>query len=521
MSKSTYAILGPDGQLQMMAPSIEDAVEDAYSSGAERVVIDAAGDDDEREENPRGGAATVDVAMRQLINPNTRRRLTISGAATSQSTEDLIAAGEALKDFYVPFEEIDKEGKVRWKDPARLRPGATLFKSGKRQGQVDPSARWRSLVSAMLGVNAKIAKREGHAHNVVVTGLNLVPYWMMTAMEQGLDLEEDEVWKRKLKGPNLCAGSTKACRHSCLVFSGQNWAADWSALAKFYKTKALFGNPDAFGTLLHRACANVANTDAASRRKGGKNRMHYMIRLNVISDIPWERVFPDLFSSLPPEFQFYDYTKIADRYAQPGFPSNYDLTFSASGRNLDAVTRALQQGQRVAGVIHIPEWELGAADRSVKKRKGLKIDPVYEEAQKKARHRLWASKLPKECMGYEVIDGDVNDVRAFDPAPSIIALRWKAPGGQAAGLRDSARALSRKTKFIVEVQDFCGTLMGPVTPSEQPDSGITDPITELRVANPTKFKLLRKGPAKQRELAVANRSASPDQIQALKARLMK
>jgi hypothetical protein len=46
------------------------------------------------------------------------------------------------------------------------------------------------------------------------------------------------------------------------------------------------------------------------------------------------------------------------------------------------------------------------------------------------------SLLPDYWKGFPVIDGDVHDFRAHDPAGSVVGLRWKGPKRT----RDEARA---------------------------------------------------------------------------------
>lgn len=90
----------------------------------------------------------------------------------------------------------------------------------------------------------------------------------------------------------------------------------------------------------------------------------------------------------------------------------------------------------------------------------IRVQPGYTETQPSVGGKR-----------IRVIDGDINDVRPLDPSPSIVALRWKRPGGQAAWRTEVGRKLALKTKFIVQVEEFCDLTFGAVTPSEQPDIG--------------------------------------------------
>jgi hypothetical protein len=105
-------------------------------------------------------------------------------------------------------------------------------------------------------------------------------------------------------------------------------------------------------------------------------------RLNLTSDIRWE------IHNVPqsnPKYQFYDYTKLANR---KNIPPNYHLTFSFSGDNLADCKTALANGMNVA----VPFL-----------------------------------KQPATWLGYPVIDGDEDDLRFLQTSPCIIGLRAKGP----------------------------------------------------------------------------------------------
>jgi hypothetical protein len=466
-----YAILNSDGQLQDALPTLDDAVEEAFEDfGAEHVVIDAAGDPESMlEANPR--TPMYEKAVSRLKLAPREASLFISDSAISMPLKE---AHERLRPLFPPF-----------------------YEGGKK---LDPASRESAnFAFTFIGKNAKLEKREGSAENVWVEGVALLPYFLYAKEVLG-----KEINKAGGQWPNLCVGSSEACRHSCLVFAGQNWASSYSSYSKGVRTTALFEQPEAYGRMLYEACRK-------HQIRAEKAGYIPMIRLNVLSDIPWEHVFPSLFEALP-ALQFYDYTKVADRQNWSGFPDNYDLTFSLSGPNMSLVSQALEEGQRIAAVIHIPEWEQGAASKGTGGKAALG-EEKYTKLQKEAKERLWSSRLPKKCNGFRVIDGDVNDVRALDPAPAIVALRWKAPGGQSGkseGMTtkqkaEKAKMLSKKTKFIVEVHEFCGMVASAVTPSEQPDTcdigeGIPEALTK-------------------RSIGITKRSNNPQQAAVLRARM--
>jgi hypothetical protein len=114
------------------------------------------------------------------------------------------------------------------------------------------------------------------------------------------------------------------------------------------------------------------------------------VRLNGSSDLPWERLHPDLFAEFP-NVQFFDYTKVPARMERflkdPTWPKNYHLTFSAQPHNHDAARNFLDQGGTVA-VVFWPE-------------------------------------VPQSHWGKPVIDGDKHDARFLDQAGTIVGLKAK------------------------------------------------------------------------------------------------
>jgi hypothetical protein len=129
--------------------------------------------------------------------------------------------------------------------------------------------------------------------------------------------------------------------------------------------------------------AEIGRHQAKALRDG----VRLLVRLNGTSDVRWELVAPELFSTHA-DVQFYDYTKISNRR---NLPSNYDLTFSYSGLPMFAphVDKAVGQGMRVAVVFS---------------------------------HR---ERIPAEFHGLPCVDGDDSDVRHVDPQGVVVALYAK------------------------------------------------------------------------------------------------
>src|SRR5574344_1672148 len=127
----------------------------------------------------------------------------------------------------------------------------------------------------------------------------------------------------------------------------------------------------------------------AAKNKAERDNKTFSVRLNGTSDIsPVDmalngknilEIFPDV--------QFYDYTKIFDRYFLTEQYNNYDLTYSFNGYNWELCKRALKMNMRVAVVFE--------------------------------------NELPDTFDGFKVINGDNYDMRYVDPKNAIVGLKFK------------------------------------------------------------------------------------------------
>jgi hypothetical protein len=128
----------------------------------------------------------------------------------------------------------------------------------------------------------------------------------------------------------------------------------------------------------------------AAIRKAKKNEMVPCFRLNLTSDMAWEKITLQgkTIFQLFPNVQFYDYTKDANR---KNIPDNYDLTFSYSG---------------VSGFSPYV---------SKAKAKGMRLAVVF---------RTLAS-IPVVFQGMHVVSGDNSDVRHLDDQGVIVGLYAK------------------------------------------------------------------------------------------------
>lgn len=190
-----------------------------------------------------------------------------------------------------------------------------------------------------------------------------------------------------MSGYNVCPVS-KWCKRFCLNGSGRNKIEKMSGhnrieSARIKKARLFFENLELFMFLLVREIDRW-------RRYAEKHNLAFAVRLNGTSDISPEDFVLDGKNILEifPDVQFYDYTKMYSRISLLKKYKNYDLTYSWNGHNQGCVDRFLKNGGKVAVVFS-------------------------------NRH-----KLPLKFMGYDVIDGNIHDIRFIDPSGVIIGLHY-------------------------------------------------------------------------------------------------
>lgn len=220
--------------------------------------------------------------------------------------------------------------------------------------------------------NAKTAKSDKASMGYVTKSLSLAP--------------------AKASGFNLCSSASAGCKAGCLYTSGMAMMVPRTIFpARIAKSRLLRLSPKIFRDQLTKELANSIKT-------AKRHSVNLAVRLNVYSDVMWEREMPGLIESFP-DIQFYDYTKHylrMMRYIGGKFPSNYHLTFSWSGVNENHCLSVLDNGGNVAVPFHV-------------KYKGDNRKP-----------------LPLDFMGYPIIDGDITDLRFLDPqGGKIVGLRVK------------------------------------------------------------------------------------------------
>jgi hypothetical protein len=213
--------------------------------------------------------------------------------------------------------------------------------------------------------NAKLTKSNLAGKGFLTFGLSLAP--------------------ANLSGYEVCASRSKGCTMACLNTSGLGNMQSVQD-ARIAKTIAFFEHRSEFIALLYKNLSSA-------KKKADKQGKRIAVRLNVVSDIMWEKVVPTLFTDFK-DVQFYDYTKhrvrmlhsLQSNYQK--FPSNYHLTFSRSEENEISCLEILRAGGNVT--------------------------VVFSEKD-----------LPKRWHGYKVINGDETDLRFLDSKRSVVGLYAK------------------------------------------------------------------------------------------------
>ncbi len=186
------------------------------------------------------------------------------------------------------------------------------------------------------------------------------------------------------KGINLCPHASAGCAASCLFNSGFGGMYKKVANARINKSEWYLQDRDTFMVQLDK------EVGAAIKRHPEYN---VVFRLNGTTDIRWEKIKirdnKNIFE-LYPRNTFYDYTKNNHRL-NIQLPSNYHLTFSRSENNDATAMKLLSEGHNVAIVF---------------------------------------GETPSTYMGYEVVNGDLSDLRFADKKGVVVGLKYKFATGK-------------------------------------------------------------------------------------------
>jgi hypothetical protein len=178
-------------------------------------------------------------------------------------------------------------------------------------------------------------------------------------------------------GYQLCPWRSSECEAACLgITSGRSRFSNVQQ-ARIQKTRLLMENPVPFFHQLH-----MELKQAALKHGPGS----FAFRSNVLSDIPWETIAPDIYRYT---HRNYDYTKSFDRAMQSlhWVHPCLRLTLSFSGHNWDDCVTYMRYGGTAAVVF--------------------------------------ADDLPDQYLGWEVLNGDEDDFRFKDKPGCIVGLKAK------------------------------------------------------------------------------------------------
>jgi len=221
-----------------------------------------------------------------------------------------------------------------------------------------------------------------------------------------------------ISGRQVCPKASTGCKAVCLYSAGRGRFTN-TQTARISKTNLFFDNRTEFMDIL-------ADNIAAIVRKAKREGLTPAVRLNGTSDIAWEKIsvvvngerFRNVMVAFP-DVQFYDYTKIAGRKAAIALP-NYHLTFSLAEDNDAEAFQAIREGYNLAVVMNLKKGD----------------------------------DKPSTWAGYPVVDGDVSDVRFFDPKGGhVVALTAKGEAikDTSGFVRDSLVNVNVYDKIIARV----------------------------------------------------------------------
>lgn len=199
----------------------------------------------------------------------------------------------------------------------------------------------------------------------------------------------------KHSGYNVCPSSTHGCREACVLWFSGRAVMPVVRNAMISRTKMFFEDREKFKEQLFH---EVELFTKFWKKRGSQP----CFRPNVASDLPFEKLFPELFSGIP-DCIFYDYTKILSRFDHD-LPPNYELTYSVSEQsNTNTIKRILNSGKNVSVVV----------------------DTKYHPQSGTVGNIPKTFQFGNEI--YETVDGDKTDLRiaANDGHSKVICLRFK------------------------------------------------------------------------------------------------
>lgn len=410
---------------------------------------------------------------------NERHASIVEEARSSLRAYGRVAYGEILEAAKGRVERPQEEGE-----------------KGKRGGIAKQfNAGW--VLDKLLRQNQKMAKvlaGETVMHDSI--GLSLLPHGgsfrppFQTGSDSGSILTDDG--KRRIA--TYCLYSTAECRKVCLVNTGQRALESGAYASSYLFSKMLRNDPQAFLINLFDRCVhafmNTREQGIAAYRAEHKGKrppsdmeFYRFIRLNVLSDLPWELIAPGMIEALCEYSRrvvlggqrhnkrrglaLYDYSKIPYRRGveAEGGARYYDITWSFGGTMMDPLFDVIagdREAAARAAVVFVKREETPVSASQLH-------GSAFYRPQAGKRLESEEQWLPWQFLGQRVWNGDLSDVRSLDPENvRIVGLTYKPPS-----YKVSAPAGSKK-KFALL----------PIVPAERLDRELPRFLVRVRQPDP-------------------------------------
>jgi hypothetical protein len=238
---------------------------------------------------------------------------------------------------------------------------------------------WR-LAAGYSGAAKLLTPPEGNLKLSKLSGMTLPNYGLTLAPAVA-------------SGNELCIWRSPECTSSCVLVTAGKATLPSVRKARVVKSQFLAAHPQDFVLVLADEIRKAQRKHATNMPKAMFAEDSIAVRLNVASDLRWERIAPQLFELHG--VTFYDYTK-APASQRDDLGGRYHLTFSVSER---------PQSEREA-----VQWLERGGSAAV----------VFDTKRGEA--------LPSTWNGYTVVDADVQDGRYTDPPGVVAGLRAKGSG---------------------------------------------------------------------------------------------
>jgi hypothetical protein len=429
LDKSFVAVLNSDGVMVDADRSVGEAQEKtAFGSPTGTVIIDenvytARSNDSDLDRDVVGNP--VDVALKASRIAPVSPDVWAFDPTTTEGARRVREARSVLRE----------KAQAVYEDVVAQLQDSIHFK--EKRGGIARQFRADWLSKGVLGQNQKMGKvlgTEDVAYDSI--GLSLLPHGasfrdpFATSTRQGPG------------GASFCAFSTQECRKTCLVNTGQR-ALESGAFARSYLFSQLVReNTGEFLINLLDRCLNAWERAAQGKQERGPavEAFNRFIRLNVLSDLPWEAIAPGFLEWAgdlaryhagvddwvwEDGLAFYDYTKIPYR---PGVENYYDITYSFTGKARDVAKGEWGPADHLADIFDgrpgvAPRAAVVFVQREVDLRKDT--EAYYRRSPGKVLQRE-DEYHPWTFFDEPVWNGDKSDIRPLDPEDvRVVGLTYK------------------------------------------------------------------------------------------------